>query len=307
MAKEGHSIRIIQLEGGNRLIPKVEWGRFYCWPTSAQLNKYMYRRMSRSENGLAEAVTNSEGYLVINEDAFFEWAEKRRRSSEGSIPSPHLFASALSKYSRRLDLRTSAGNIPAKVENMQTRRAHRRWSRKEDAALRKAIEEWSIATKHGSQAPIISGDDTWSGVARTLSELCGLERTPSACKQRYQKMRAKWERGPWSKAKAAPRKEAPAPREEAPECPSSNLDQCPHVISDRFFQVCWYTIAEKLKLVLEDMAESLGSSISSERITLEELGRMREACRESVAAFEEGSGQIAKSKNLIEGFKGGHI
>lgn len=56
-----------------RLIPLTEWEKFHPWPTTAGLRHLVF---FADKKGFSDVVVRKAGRVLINEQKFFEWAEK---------------------------------------------------------------------------------------------------------------------------------------------------------------------------------------------------------------------------------------
>lgn len=72
----------VKAEKKSRLIPLVEWDKYYSYPTIGALYQYHHYR---NENGFDEVVEYGGmegGRILINEDKLFEWIEKRKKKKK---------------------------------------------------------------------------------------------------------------------------------------------------------------------------------------------------------------------------------
>ncbi len=59
-----------------RYIPVKRWPEFHPWPS---VNGLRFMLFHRKTNGLAKAVVKVGKRVLINEEEFFKWVEKRSR------------------------------------------------------------------------------------------------------------------------------------------------------------------------------------------------------------------------------------
>lgn len=57
-----------------RLIPVTQWNQFHLWPTEAALRFYIF---NAEFNGFDNVVKRVGRRILIDEEAFFLWVEKR--------------------------------------------------------------------------------------------------------------------------------------------------------------------------------------------------------------------------------------
>jgi hypothetical protein len=62
-----------------RLIPVTKWNQFHLWPTEAALRFYIF---NAEFNGSENVVKRVGRRILIDEEAFFVWVEKRNQGEK---------------------------------------------------------------------------------------------------------------------------------------------------------------------------------------------------------------------------------
>ena len=68
------------MENSTRLIPVPDWNKFHPWPPPGGLRHLIFHEAS---NGFDAVVVRIGRRVLIDETAFFTWAEKHRSEKQG--------------------------------------------------------------------------------------------------------------------------------------------------------------------------------------------------------------------------------